>query len=149
MDFQALIDAFIKRGEKMIEEENLDFKEGDDEELWQKWENTKENKAKLLNLPYNVRIIDGLFYYLLENFGTKLLLLAFEYYDKNRDKYQVGTDYTAILNYVLPHICLKYLKKHINTFRKEVNEFVLKEMIDNPKITIHEAKIKAIRRLLC
>lgn len=148
IDLKEVIDCYLRSQENKIEQEPLDFKEGDDEKLWEWWEKHRKERAKLLILPYGIKIIDGLFFYLLENFGTKLLLLAFENYSK-RQKKEECADYTAILNEVMPHICLKYLKKNIKLFNKEVNELAFKEMAKDMEIGVHIAKMRAIRGLVC
>lgn len=141
-----VLEDIIRTQETKLQRVVLDFKEEDEEKLWEWWKQNYNNKAVLLLLPYGTKMINGLFFHLLEDYGAKLLLEAMKLLQKKQNKGE--SDYTTIVKDILPLLCIKYTKMNIIQYQKKLFEKAL-EIYKENNMTMYEAKIKARKELVC
>lgn len=150
MDFGSMLDNTILSYEKrMPRKEMPNLTVNDEDKLWADWDNIADKEAELYVFPNGIKIISGLFYFLLESYGIEILLEAIDFLAKRRDRYNYGSDYFIILSEIIPIACMKKTKMHIISFKKKRDKIVIEEMQKDKSLSLRKARQIATKRLLC
>ncbi|MEM4256560.1 MAG: hypothetical protein QW746_04515 [Thermoplasmata archaeon] len=128
----------IETTQNISEEINFDFRPEDEEKLWQWWEENKNEKARFLILPYGIKMIDGEFFYLLEEYGSRMVYEALKIASKNHCQ----NAFFYLKDDILPLICLKFTRKNAKIYLKEQQDNALELIARDKAKTLYEAKIK-------
>lgn len=135
MNLESLI---VNPREIKFEEKDLQLKN-----LIEWWKKNKDCPVRILILPNGAKIIDGQFFFLIENYGITMVKKALQVYN-NYQKYDESQDnaFSILFYNIIPLICLKEKRMNINKFNKEMQNKVKKELAKNPHQDLMELKIK-------